>query len=128
MTLGFMQNIWKMRWYWRIWVALLVLFNAVIPMLFIDSLEAQIVLTTFAMSASIQMYIFHHKGFVRLLGLGHILWLPMITWLLIHNSDMIFTSLFGIWMIILMIINSLSLCIDAFDVWRYWHGECSELT
>jgi len=32
-----------------------------------------------------QMLIFHRLGFIRLLGIGHIYWIPMLAWLWPHD-------------------------------------------
>ena len=66
---------------WVAWVGLLMAVNMVVPVFFMARLEAKVVLATMMASAGLMMFIFAQKGFVRLLGLGHILWIPLIFWL-----------------------------------------------
>ena len=73
--------------------------------------------------AAIQMAIFKMKGFVRLLGIGHILWIPMVIWLALGFESEHLTSPFGIWLAAVMILNSISIVIDGVNVVRYLKGE-----
>jgi len=106
---------------WVAWVGLLMFANLLSPLIFINTFEGQVVLGTGLVSAMLQMGIFQAKGFVRLLGIGHGPWLPMLLWLwtrLDWNS-----SIFTYWILALIGLNSLSLIIDAVDVTRYMMGE-----
>ena len=57
---------------WLAWMGLLVLANAVVPLYFIQTLEGKVVLAALICSLMIMTALFGAKGFVRLLGLGHI--------------------------------------------------------
>ena len=102
-------------------VGLLMFANFLSPLIFITTLEGQVVLGTGIVSAIIQMGIFQAKGFVRLLGIGHSPWVPMLFWLW-TRLDWDF-SIFAYWILALIVLNSLSLIIDAVDVARYLMGE-----
>ena len=102
-------------------VGLLMFANFLSPLIFITPLEGQVVLGTGIVSAIIQMGIFQAKGFVRLLGIGHSPWIPMLVWLW-TRLDWDF-SIFAYWILALIVLNSLSLIIDAVDVARYLMGE-----
>jgi uncharacterized membrane protein len=67
--------------------------------------------------------IFGAKGFVRLLGIGHIAWVPMIPWLWTRLDFTSFGSFFGYWLIAVIVLDSLSLIFDAVDILRYIRGE-----
>lgn len=121
--LGFMVSIWKMPWYWRVWVGLLMLVNGVMPLLFLETIEAKVVLILFILAAMTQMIIYHSKGFVRLLGIGHFYWFPMLGWLLLRLSEEQTPETVLNWVIGLIVLNTVSLLIDAVDVVRYWRGE-----
>jgi len=125
LMLGFMQSLWGMQWFWRIWVALLMVMNAVMPLFYVEYFEAQLVLAVFILAAVTQMFIFQRLGFVRLLGLGHIYWLPMLAWLLLHYDWAKMDAGLAQWLLLLMLVNSISLLIDSVDVLRYWRGERS---
>lgn len=62
------------------------------------------------------------SGFSRLLGLGHILWIPLLYFLWMRLEGNPADVLFGLWIRVLMLLNSVSLIIDAIDVGRYIAG------
>ena len=66
---------------WPLWIGLLVVVNIAGPIYFFEALEAKVVLAAFLASAASMTAIFAAKGFVRLLGIGHIFWIPMVPWL-----------------------------------------------
>jgi len=108
---------------WVAWLALLMTVNMVVPIFFIETLEAQVVLATLLASAVLMMFIFAQKGFVRLLGLGHVLWIPLLLWL---SGRIDFTDTptgLDRCLMTLMALNGLSLIIDVVDVIRYAKGE-----
>jgi len=121
----FMQSLWGMRWFWRIWVAMLLLANAVVPLFYVEYFEAQLVLFVFMLAVATQMFIFQRLGFVRLLGLGHIYWFPMLVWLLLQNDLAKVDVGLAEWVLLLIVVNSISLLVDSVDVFRYWRGERS---
>ena len=121
--IDFFRTILRMPKYWVAWVGLLMIANMVAPLFFIETLEAQVVLGAMMGGAAIQMVIFKMKGFVRLLGIGHILWIPMVIWLATGFDTEQITSPFGLWLAAVMTLNSVSLIIDGVDVVRYIKGE-----
>ncbi len=108
---------------WLVWLALLVAANMVVPLFYITTREGQVVLVAILVGAVIQMVIFGAKGFVRLLGLGHILWVPMVPWLWTRLDQDSSGSIFGYWLLAVIVLDSLSLMIDVVDVIRYIKGE-----
>jgi hypothetical protein len=108
---------------WLAWIGLLVAANLVGSLVFIGSLEAKVVITALLIGATIQMWIFGAKGFVRLLGIGHLPWVPMIPWLWTRLDHAEAGSPFVYWLVAVMILDGLSLAIDAADVVRYVKGE-----
>jgi hypothetical protein len=71
----------------------------------------------------IQLSIFKAKGFVRLLGFGHFLWILMLPWLLFRLGEGVPETLFYNWILMVIYLNSFSLIIDVTDVIRYILGE-----
>ena len=65
-------------------------------------------------------------GFTRIVGLGHIFWIPLLFFLGLRQNELLGNDLFGIWMTVLITLNATSLVIDAVDVIRYLTGERSE--
>lgn len=121
--IDFFRTLLRMPNHWVAWVGLLMLANMIAPLFFIETLEAQVVLGAMMAGAAIQISIFRMKGFVRLLGVGHILWIPMVIWLAIGFDPERLASPFGLWVAAVVILNSVSLLIDAVDVARYIKGE-----
>jgi hypothetical protein len=121
--LGFFQGIGTLPRPWWIWIGLLMTFNMVVPWLFIGTLEAKVVLAASLLAAMLQMTLFRVKGFVRLLGLGHIAWLPVVLWLAGRLDTVDLESAFGMWILSVMVLDGISLIIDFIDVGRYLLGE-----
>jgi len=111
----------------RLWVGLMVIFNMIIPLFFLERLEAQVVLAAIMASMALMTLITATTGFTRLLGLGHIFWVPLLFFLLTHLDQIPADGLFGLWIRTLMVINSTSLVLDGVDVFRYLAGERGEV-
>ena len=79
--MNFMKTMMIMPIHWQVWLGVLVTVNIVVPFFFIHTLEAQVVLATAIVGLVIMSVIFSMKGFVRLMGIGHIGWLPLVFWL-----------------------------------------------
>ena len=123
--IGFMKAILKLPTPWLFWVMLLVAVNLVVPLFHIQTLEAQLTIAAMFAGAVTQSYIHSKFGFVRLLGLGHIFWIPLVIWLGIRLSDVGLGDPFGLWLAALVLLNALSLVIDGLDVVRFISGERS---
>jgi len=66
------------------------------------------------------------SGFTRLLGLGHIPWIPLLYFLWARIDQIPADDFFGVWIRGLMVLNAVSLLIDVVDVGRYISGERTE--
>ncbi len=105
------------------WMGLLIGVNIVVPLYFIQTIEAKVVLAAMICGLLIMTALFGAQGFVRLLGIGHIAWVPMIPWLIMRLDNTSFESFFGYWLAAIIVLNFLSLIIDGIDVLRYIKGE-----
>ena len=121
----FMKSMLKMPTPWLFWVMLLVAVNFVAPLFFIQTLEAKLTIAAMFAGAVIQSWIHSKLGFVRLLGLGHIFWVPLVIWLGFRLGDVGLDGPFGIWVASLVVLNTASLGIDVVDVARFFLGERS---
>jgi hypothetical protein len=121
--ISFVKAMLRMPKPWVAWLALLMTANMVMPIFFIETLEAQVVLATMMASAALMMFLFAKKGFVRLLGLGHVLWIPLIFWLSARVDIASASTGLDQWLLAVIGLNGLSLIIDAVDVIRYAKGE-----
>ena len=121
--MNFMKTMMIMPIHWQAWLGVLVTVNIVVPIFFIYTLEAQVILATAIVGLVIMSVIFSMKGSVRLMGIGHIGWLPLVFWLGTKLEHVPADSTFGYWLMAVMVLDSLSLFIDTIDVFRYVKGE-----
>ena len=121
--MNFTKTMMIMPIHWQIWLGVLVSANIIAPFFFIHTLEAQVVSATGIVGLMIMSVIFSEKGFVRLLGIGHIGWLPLVFWLWTRLDHAPADSTFGYWLMAVIVLDGLSLIIDTIDVLRYFKGE-----
>lgn len=122
-VIGFSRGLMSLPMPWPVWLGLLVAVNSMGPIYFIEGLEGKVVLAAFLAGAMLMMAIFASKGFVRLLGIGHIFWIPMVPWLWTRLDQVGLGNPVGYWVVSVMIMNSISLVIDAIDLLRYLKGD-----
>jgi hypothetical protein len=107
----------------RIWGAWLVAVNAAC-LLFIQHVEAQVTLGAVGLAVLAQALIYQRKRFIRLLGVTHALWVPMLAWIALRLDTLPRDeSAFRAWLIALIATNAVSLAIDAWDAIRFVLGE-----
>ena len=120
------KGLFKMSLPWKLWLSLLVAANLFVPMFYFQQLEAQIVLGTMAAHLALMTYLTSRFGFTRILGLGHIFWIPLLGFLLTRLGNIPAGDAYGAWLRALIVLNSVSLVIDAVDVIRYIAGDREE--
>jgi len=107
----------------RIWGAWLVAVNAAC-LLFIGHIEAQVTLGAVGVAVLAQALIYQRKRFIRLLGVTHVLWVPMLTWIALRLDTLPKEeTAFHVWLITLIATNAVSLAVDAWDATRFILGE-----
>ena len=121
--LNFTRCMLSMPRHWVLWVLVLLLVNAGGGIVFFSTLEGKITLAVFWLSAGLLMVIYAARGYVRLLGAGHFLWFGLVPWLLYRHGMAPDEGWLRAWLAAVMIVNSLSLIIDVWDVLRYLRGE-----
>ena len=122
----FNQGILLMPLHWKMWIMVLLAVNLVVPLFFIDRLEAQVVVGTLFGSMVLMTVLTGLSGFTRLVGLGHFLWFPLLYFLWTRLSHYPPDDIYGTWIRILMTLNAVSLVIDVIDVIRYLGGDRKE--
>ncbi len=122
----FNRGVMKMPMLVRLWLMLLVALNLVVPVFSLDRLEARVVVVTFVASVMLMTVLTASLGFNRLLGLGHIFWIPLMYFLWLRLDQIPVDEPFGLWIRALMVANAISLVIDTIDVTRYISGERNE--
>ncbi len=108
----------------RVWAVCLILVN-LSSLLFLDSIYGQLNLAAVCLGVSVMIAIYFRLGFVRLLGIGHIFWIPMIAYILGNPPDKLTDPTLYHWVALLIGFNAISLVIDAIDVTRFVRGERS---
>ena len=122
----FNRGMLKMPFPWQLWVMLLVAAIMFALMFFLHHHDAQVVLGFFLASMALMTLLTSRFGFTRIVGLGHILWAPMLAFLATRLGDISIGSALGIWIGALIVLNGISLVIDAIDVVRYLAGNRQE--
>ncbi len=112
--------------YVRLWLMLLIFSNLVVPLFYLHRVEAQVVLGALLASVILMTGLTGLSGFTRLIGLGHIFWLPLLYFLWTRLDHIPSAELFGAWIRILIGLNAISLVIDGIDVVRYIAGDRAE--
>lgn len=109
---------------WRIWVGFLGALNVLGGLFFFETTAGKAVLAATVIAFILMLAIFRRHGFVRLLGLGHIVaWGPLLPWLWVRFQEVGAGSLLGVWLLAVVVADGISLAIDVADVIRWWRGE-----
>lgn len=124
----FMAGVRSLAIGWQVWLLALMAVNFFIPVYFISHLEAQLTIAAFFAGGMIGMVLVKVQGFTRLLGLMHILWIPLVIYLAGQLSVFPPDHLFDLWIRGVLILNGISLLIDFVDVLRYFRGERKPVT
>lgn len=125
-TIALFGGLRRMAWPWRLWVGLLAFLNLIAPLAFLDRPDAHWTLAAIAAAGVCMVALARLQGFTRLLGLGHIWWVPLI-WYLIDRGALSDPGLnrdwFVLWRDAVVAANALSLMIDTTDVVRFLAGD-----
>ena len=79
---------------------------------------AKVIFVTFMLSAMLMMGLYARFGFEKILGLGHILWIPLLAYVLMEIPTA--KDSFKGYLIILSISMVVSLALDIVDAWKYF--------
>lgn len=83
-------------------------------------IEALAILVSFAAAGAAMAWLYAQLGYVRLLGLPHLIfWLPVYAWLVIKFRRNAFTTPFTYYLRLYFFVAGLSLAVDFVDVLRY---------
>lgn len=107
----------------KLWLLAMVTLNLIIPIALIPNQVALVVIATMMSSMGLMTLLTARYGFSRILGLGHILWIPLSFYLFSLWQEHSLHSPFGLWLRLLTLINLISLVIDTADVIRFLKGE-----
>jgi len=105
-----------------VWVLILMIIN-VASIGFWNEVLAKVIFVTFMLSAMLMMGLYSRFGFEKILGLGHILWIPLLAYVLMEIPGA--RDIFKGYLIILSISIVISLVFDIVDVWKYFTSRKS---
>jgi hypothetical protein len=111
---------------WQVWLALLVGTNLVVPLFFIERVEAQAAIGAFMISIVLMTALTQRFGFSRILGFGHVAWVPLLAFLLARLGEVPLDDPLRLWLLVVIALNAVSLVIDSIVVVRYVRGERGE--
>lgn len=123
---NFLSDMMKLEPKWLVWLICLIGANVGGGIIFFDTLEGQMAIAFTVIGTAIMSYIHARYGVVRLLSLGHVLWLY-----LIPHFYMTYLSLkpshFKGWLFMVVALNFISLVIDIFELIKYYRGDKESL-
>ncbi len=122
----FNQGMLAMPLHLQAWVLLLISLNFLTPFLFLGHVEAQAVLASGMVSMGLMTGLTGRFGFSRIIGLGHIAWVPLLGFLWSQLPDIPATDAFGIWLRAVIALDATSLVFDAVDAVRFARGDRAE--
>ncbi len=122
----FNKGMLRMPVQWQLWLLELITLNLVVPLFFVDRLEARDVVITLLASFTLTTALTARFGFTRILGAGHVLWIPMLYFLWTRLGVIPVGDVFGVWIRALIALNVISLAFDGIDVIRYVAGDRAE--
>ena len=98
------------------WVAILAIANLASIFYWPDAL-ARVIFAVFIGSAGLMMALYSYFGFAKILGLGHVLWVFLLPYMVIHLDDA--DGSFSAYLVVLSILIAVSLVFDSLDVWKH---------
>jgi hypothetical protein len=118
--LGFFTELSRQPAWIPIWVGLLMMINLG-SVAFWDEPLARWILGAFMASAMLMMILYALFGFEKILGLGHVLWVPLLPVVLLSlpSAEGGFRAFLTIW----VVATAISLLFDVVDVWKYFAGR-----
>ena len=105
-----------------VWVLILMIVNVASVGFWNESL-AKVIFLAFMLSAMLMMGLYSRFGFEKILGMGHILWLPLLIYVLMEIPAA--SRTFKGYLIVWSIFTVISLVFDVVDVWRYFTSRKS---
>jgi hypothetical protein len=105
-----------------IWVFYLMVIN-IASMAFWHEPLAKVIFITFMVSAMLMMGLYSRFGFEKILGLGHIVWVPLLVYVLLQLPAV--EAFFKSYLVVLSVSIAISLAFDITDVWKYFRNRKS---
>lgn len=117
----------KMPLAWKPWLISLLAANMIVPLFWINRIEAQVVFGVALLNATTFVILTAISGFSRLLGLAHVYWIPLICFLCLRLELYSADTAYGVWIRAVIVLNAGSLVLDAANVIRFFRGDHEEM-
>ncbi len=121
------RGIFKIPLFWVLYIQLLILLHGIVPFLFLPRTTAVVVLVCFYAGALTMVWLTMKFGFTRILGAAHVWWLPMFGYLAATFDRSVIDTTYGKWVLLLLIIQPITLALDAMDITRWMLGDSAEM-
>ena len=109
------------------WVFTMMVVNTA-ALLFLQRVEARWILAAWIGNIVFMSALFEMVGYVRLLGLSHVIfWTPLLIYLFARRNSWDLSNLSGKYIALVFAVNATSLVIDYIDVARWVAGERAPL-
>jgi len=108
---------------WQIWLLSLMAANMAAPLFFLNRIEALAALVAMIVGVFTGVFLYKQQGLTRLAGLMHWPWIFMLPFLWTRLDIVSVSEPLGIWIRIVLVLNSLSVILDVVDVIRYAAGD-----
>jgi hypothetical protein len=82
---------------------------------------AQLILMNFLASAMLMMGLYSRFGFTKILGLGHVPWIPLLAYVVTQIPAA--EASFKRYLLVLSVSMAISLVLDTIDVWNYFRSR-----
>ena len=109
----------------------LLMSNMIVPLFFLaNHQEAWVVLGTALVTGATFIALTAYRGFSRILGFGHLPWIPMLVYLIerLPDAQQQFPGTwFLFWLQAVIVLDIGSLILDTTNVVRYFRGERDEM-
>ncbi len=102
------------------WMTLLVAVNAA-SLWFWDTPQGKVAALTFVLCGLLIVPLYTRFGYAKILGLAHLPWIPLLIYAASNLPEE--PGALRTWLLLLMVLNSVSLVIDARDVWLFLSGK-----
>lgn len=103
-----------------LWVLVLMLVNMA-SLAFWREAVAQLILMNFLASAMLMMGLYSRFGFTKILGLGHVPWIPLLAYVVTQIPAA--EASFKRYLLVLSVSMAISLVLDTIDVWNYFRSR-----
>ena len=103
-----------------LWVLVLMLVNMA-SLAFWREAVAQLILMNFLASAMLMMGLYARFGFTKILGLGHVPWIPLLAYVVTQIPAA--EDSFKRYLLVLSVSMAISLVLDTIDVWNYFRSR-----